>query len=82
MAPAAPPPAAAPGNAPPKPLGVTPLAVAVMLEAVTVPLDAVLPWMTTVSPGWMLPTLLEALRVTLELSLVLTLTVVPSAEVT
>lgn len=50
--------------------------------AVTVPLDAVLPWTTTVSPGWTCVAAVSALRVTVESDVVLTLTVVPSEVVT
>jgi hypothetical protein len=52
---------------------------AVACVAVTVPLEAILPVTTTVSPGW---TSVAALRVTVESSVVLTLTVVPSLVVT
>src|SRR4051794_20607954 len=77
-----PPAAAAPGAAAPNPPKLdTPLAVAVIDDAVTVPLDALAPCTTIVSPGWIADALLEALRVTFELSLVLTLIVVPSVVV-
>ena len=44
--------------------------------------SAVVPWMTTVSPGWTAPALEVALREILELLVVLTFTVLPSASVT
>src|ERR1700716_2557242 len=72
--PAAPPPPPAPPPPKPPKLG-TPLAVAVIEDAVTVPLEALAPWTTTVSPGWTAVAVLAALRVTFEFESVLTLTV-------
>jgi hypothetical protein len=58
------------------------LAVAAIDEAVTVPLGALAPWTTTVSPGWTAVALLDAFRVTLEFEFVFTLIVAPSGPVT
>src|SRR4051794_13882549 len=80
--PAAPVPPAARPPPPPPPNSdatLTPLAVAVTDVAWTVPLLALVPCTTTVSPGCTAPALLAAVRVTLPPVATVTLTVVPSA---
>jgi hypothetical protein len=66
-----------PPAAPPEP----PALIATELAAMLPPLPA-LPWTTTVSPGWMPPTLVETLLVSLEAAEVLTFFVVPWLSVT
>jgi hypothetical protein len=46
--------------------------------AVTVPLELFVPWTATVSPGWIAPTLVVAVRLIFEGLVVLTRIVLPS----